>query len=333
MKFFTINDTRLIDLDRLVRMLPVRQGWAFFRFRNQGKYIKAMLDSWEVLNAHEINTAKRLAHFIGQGLIETGWLRYTEENLNYSRDALIATFSYYQENPDLARQHARKPELIANTVYGRHPTLGNTEPGDGWKYRGRGFIQLTGRDNYQKYSDVTGIDIVGDPDQLHRDHALSIEVAAGFWKHNGLNEYADQNNAAAVSRGVNRGNPQSRRKAHSEAERIHWTNLALGLMEEPDLVTIDPDAPMGNGSTGERVKKLQEDLTRLGYDVGTADGIFGRRTGHGVLAFQSDEGLEPTGIADKETVDAIEEALSDTRRNSEQAFEQYIQGAYNLQQT
>ncbi|MEO1405486.1 MAG: hypothetical protein AAFV54_03220, partial [Pseudomonadota bacterium] len=165
MKFFTINDTRLIDLDRLMRMLPVSRGWSFFRLRNQGKYIKAMLASWDILDAHEINTSRRLAHFIGQGLIETGWLRYTEENLNYSREALIATFSYYRDNPDLARQHARKPELIANTVYGRHPTLGNTEPGDGWRYRGRGFIQLTGRDNYQKYSDITGIDLIGIADQ------------------------------------------------------------------------------------------------------------------------------------------------------------------------
>ncbi|MFN3314726.1 MAG: peptidoglycan-binding protein [Hyphomonas sp.] len=297
-----------IDLDKIARLLPGRNPWSVLRMNTQGRYINAILNSFDVFEKYEVHTPLRLAHFIGQGLIETGWLRHAEENLNYSEQGLIATFSVYRNNPSLARQHARKPEQIANTAYGGR--MGNTQPGDGWKYRGRGFIQLTGRNNYTRYSEAAGIDLVNDPDIIRRDLKKSIEVAAAFWKANDLNRWADQNDASKVSRGVNRGNPLSAARAHDEDLRIHWTNIALDLTTAPQTVAPEPPPtpapspslkPLVTGSRGEAVRQLQIDLETLGYATGGADGIFGQATRRALVAFQQEAGVATTGMLDDAT--------------------------------
>ena len=198
MKFFTINDINLIDLDALTRMFPANKGWSFVKTLNRGRYISAMLRSWEVLDEASINTPKRLAHFLGQGLIETGFLNHTQENMNYSEAGLINTFSVYKNNPALAKEHARKKRLIANTAYGTR--MGNRGGEDGWNYRGRGFIQLTGRDNYEHYAELTGLDLVGNPDLISNNLKASIQVAAKFWSDNRLNQHADMDDIKKVSR-------------------------------------------------------------------------------------------------------------------------------------
>ncbi|MEL6567760.1 MAG: peptidoglycan-binding protein [Pseudomonadota bacterium] len=337
-RFFDIPDIGRFDFDHLVSFLPGRRRfWGFFENRTQGKYIKAMLASEAVLKENGIDSALRLAHFIGQGLIETGWLRYHTENLNYSEEALKSTFSFYRRNPDLAREHARKPELIANTVYQNHPSLGNREPGDGWKYRGRGFIQLTGRDNYERYADASNVDIVNDPDIISRDFNKSIEVAAAFWRVNGLSTFADQDDGAKVSRGVNRGDPHARAAAHGEGERISWTAVALGLVRAPgDFSEQVDDAPeptatvLKRGAFGEAVKSLQDDLLMLGYTLGAADGVYGPATHRAVLAFQHDHGLGKDGIAGPATLAAIEAELADTLRASKEVRRREGPGAFDF---
>ena len=320
-KTVTIKGVGEIDLDKIARLLPDRKGWDILSMTTQGRYIKAIIDSWGVLEQYEIDTPLRLGHFFGQGLIETGWLKYTEENLNYSEAALIATFRVYRRNPALAKQHARKKELIANTVYGGRADLGNTEPGDGWKYRGRGFIQLTGRYNYTRYGEAAGIDLVNDPDIIKRDLKKSIEVAAAFWKTNHLNTYADQNDAVKVSRAVNRGDPNATAAANHEDLRILWTNTALSVTQAPQNIAPDPAAPEAPslkplmvGSRGERVRALQEDLNTLGYNTNGVDGIFGQGTKRAVLAFQHENGLPVTGAADTATLEAVDRAADDPAR-------------------
>ena len=320
-KTVTIKGVGEIDLDKIARLLPDRKGWDILSMTTQGRYIKAIIDSWGVLEQYEIDTPLRLGHFFGQGLIETGWLKYTEENLNYSEAALIATFRVYRRNPALAKQHARKKELIANTVYGGRADLGNTEPGDGWKYRGRGFIQLTGRYNYTRYGEAAGIDLVNDPDIIKRDLKKSIEVAAAFWKTNHLNTYADQNDAVKVSRAVNRGDPNATAAANHEDLRILWTNTALSVTQAPQNIAPDPAAPEAPslkplmvGSRGERVRALQEDLNTLGYNTNGVDGILGQGTKRAVLAFQHENGLPVTGAADTATLEAVDRAADDPAR-------------------
>ena len=310
-----------IDLDKIARLLPGRNSWDVLKLGTQGRYIRAIVASLDTLARYQINTPLRLAHFLGQGLVETGWLKFTTESLNYSAERLPQIFSFYRQNPDLARQHARKQELIANTVYGPQTALGqrlgNTQPGDGWKFRGRGFIQLTGRDNYTRYGNAAGLDLANDPDLISRDLTKSIEVAAAFWKANDLNRWADENDAAKVSRGVNRGNPLSAAAAHDEDVRILWTNIALGVTGAPESVAPDaaPSAPslkpLATGSRGDRVKQLQADLEALGFATGGVDGIFGQGTRRAVVAFQQERGLPATGIADAATLDAIKNAADE----------------------
>ncbi|MFN4025332.1 MAG: peptidoglycan-binding protein [Hyphomonas sp.] len=310
-----------IDLDKIAGLLPGRNSWDVLRLGTQGRYIRAIVDSFDTLGRYEINTPLRLAHFLGQGLVETGWLRFTTESLNYSAERLPKIFSFYRQNPALARQHAHRQELIANTVYGPQTALGqrlgNTQPGDGWKFRGRGFIQLTGRDNYTRYGNAAGLDLANDPDIISKDLTKSIEVAAAFWKTNGLNRWADENDAAKVSRGVNRGNPLSTVAAHDEDVRVLWTNIALGVTGSPE--TVAPDAapsapslkPLAVGSRGDRVKQLQTDLETLGFATGGVDGIFGQGTRRAVVTFQQERGLPVTGIADTATLDAVKQATEE----------------------
>ena len=309
MRFFKIADVDLIDLDHLVRMLPDAKSWDVVKMLTRGQYVTAMLQSWDSLNDAEINTPLRLAHFIGQGLIETGFLKSRSENLNYSAAGLLKIFGkYYKDKPELVKLHARKPQLIANYVYAK--LNGNKEPNDGWLYRGRGFIQLTGRDNYKLLSEKTGLNLEENPDLIANDLKASIKVAAMFWKTNGLNRFADLNQGRSVSRGINRGDPKAMAPAHDEDKRILWTNYVLGLMNAPEIVLNDPNKPLDIGSRGDRVKILQSDLISLNYNASPADGIFGKTTRLAVIAFQDDHGLEINGLGDAPTLDAIKEALN-----------------------
>ena len=111
-----IPGTGPIDLNKVIKLLPQVQGWNFFRMTTQQRYILGIVQAWPRLLELEINTPLRMGHFLGQGLVETGWLRYASENLQYSAKGLIATFSVYRNNPALAARNMKKPELIAETV-------------------------------------------------------------------------------------------------------------------------------------------------------------------------------------------------------------------------
>lgn len=136
-----------------------------------------------VIDDFEINTTLRLTHFISQCAHEsTNFTRFSE-NLNYSTSGLLRVFSKYF-NEDLANEYQRQPEKIANKVYGNRLGNGDEESGDGWKYRGRGAIQLTGYNNYQALSDDLNYDFVNDPDSVATDYSLIS--AAWFFKKNNL---------------------------------------------------------------------------------------------------------------------------------------------------
>ncbi|MEM9233366.1 MAG: peptidoglycan-binding protein [Pseudomonadota bacterium] len=314
-RFLELDDTSRLDLNLLVKMLPGARGWNFVKLLPRGRYVRAILASWPVMQQHGINTPVRVAHFIGQGLVETGWLTATEENLRYSATQLKKTFSVYRDNPRLAEQHHRQPEKIANTAYGTGrlgERLGNTEPGDGWRFRGRGFFQVTGRDNYQRFGDIAGLPLTENPDILSRDLKTSVAVAAAYWDHMDLSWPADQGLARQVSRGVNRGDVKARSKAHSEDQRVLWTEKVLELLGQANQVIDGSGRALSLGMSGKDVFKLQEDLLFLGHEeVGAADGVFGRKTRLAVLSFQDEAGLEMTGVADSVTLEAIAEDIEE----------------------
>ncbi len=151
----------------------------------------------------DINTPSRQAAFIAQIAHESGQFSHIKENLNYSASGLIKTFGKYF-NAKTAQQYARAPQSIANRVYANRMGNGDFASGDGWKYRGRGLIQLTGRTNYQSCGQGLGIDLLSNPDAL-LDPAIACRSAAWFWKINGLNELADAGKFETITRRINGG--------------------------------------------------------------------------------------------------------------------------------
>jgi putative chitinase len=156
-----------------------------------------------LLNSYFINTPLRLAHFFAQIEAESG-LKPISENLNYSAIGLGKTFKKYFSTHALANQYARKPEAIANRVYANRMGNGDEASGDGWKFRGRGFIQITGKNNFIKLSKDTRIDYLNNPDWLLREGDSMIS-ALWYWNTTKLNKYADLDNVDAISDLINIG--------------------------------------------------------------------------------------------------------------------------------
>lgn len=159
----------------------------------------------EVLAKHGIDTPLRVAHFLAQVCHESIRMKAVEENLNYSAEGLRKIFPKYF-TAEMAREFAKKPEQIANRAYGGR--LGNDGPGDGWRYRGRGLIQLTGKDNYRSFARFLREagetdDIVADPDLVASRYA--VDSAVWYWTTRGINAKADKDDVRAVTRAINGG--------------------------------------------------------------------------------------------------------------------------------
>lgn len=155
-----------------------------------------------LLRSYGINTSKRKAMFFAQLDHESG-LKPIEENLNYSADRLLIVFPKYFTKNDVA-EFARNPQKIANRVYANRMGNGNQNSGDGWKYRGRGLIQLTGKNNYILLSKDVRVDYVANPDLLLNEPDAMI-AACWFWQKNKLNEYADWGDVEGATRVINGG--------------------------------------------------------------------------------------------------------------------------------
>jgi putative chitinase len=143
-----------------------------------------------------INTPLRLAHFLAQCGHESAGFKATQENLNYSAKGLMGIFKKYFPTEALAKQYERNPQKIASKVYGGRMGNGTEATGEGYKFRGRGYIQLTGKDNYTAFGKSIGEDIVSNPDVVSGKYALLS--AAWFWSNNGLNKLADGGSADTV---------------------------------------------------------------------------------------------------------------------------------------
>lgn len=143
----------------------------------------------------QINTPLRLAHFLAQCDHESGGFKTTQENLNYSAEGLKKTFpKYFPDN--LAESYAKQPEKIASRIYADRMGNGNEASKEGYKYRGRGYIQLTGKDNYSAFAKTVADDILNNPDLVVEKYALLS--AAWFWNSRSLNSLADKGSSDSV---------------------------------------------------------------------------------------------------------------------------------------
>lgn len=157
----------------------------------KGHVPQVVIDSIpEVASKFGINTPLRVAHFLAQCGHESGGFRLTQENLNYSAKGLNGIFRKYFPTEASAATYARNPQKIANKVYGGRMGNGPESSGEGYKFRGRGYIQLTGKENYTAFGKSIGVDILSNPDSVASTYALAS--AAWFFSKNGLHKIADE---------------------------------------------------------------------------------------------------------------------------------------------
>jgi putative chitinase len=186
-------------------MITVQQFSNVFPYAvDPDQWVAAFEDNFD---DHQINTRERIAAFISQCGVETGGWRWFEENMNYSAQRMQQVWPHIF-TPELAQKCDHNPELVANYAYANRMGNGGPETGDGWRFRGRGPIHLTGRNNYTQFAvDTFGSadQILDNPDLVAYDKDTSLKSALWFWDINNLNELADSKQITKLSGRVNGG--------------------------------------------------------------------------------------------------------------------------------
>lgn len=176
----------------------------------------------QVFAEADISNGLRQAAFLAQIVHESMSFQAVKENLNYSAQGLLRVFPYYFKSMEQANAYARQPEKIANLVYGNR--LGNGPPssGEGWRYRGRGLIQVTGKENYMHCGNALGVDLIADPEYLETPEGAP-RSAGWYWSSRGLNQYADNSDMETITRRINGG-------LNGYQERMQLYNQAISVL-------------------------------------------------------------------------------------------------------
>jgi len=287
-------------------------------FELQKEHLAALIpgnkdvDAWhaalvDVLPKYGITTERRMAHFISQCAHESNNFRSLEENLNYSEKSLNAVFGrYFGSAPKRnAAEYARNPEKIANYVYMdefRKYKMGNVNEGDGWLFRGRGLKQLTGRENYTRFSKTVGMTAEEGAVYVATPKG-AVESACWFWDANNLNTIADTDDVVKMTKKINGGNIglEDRQQRYTKAMQVFGNPVSLAEANDDDDNDMDVSdiGTLRKGSKGEGVKMMQEAL-----GVG-ADGAFGPGTERALKAWQTANGLTADGIAGPMTLEKL----------------------------
>ena len=177
--------------------------------------VPVMAEIANIIERFNMTNPLRLAHFLAQAAHESGNFKFLKENLNYSADSLLKVFPKYFKDKATADKYARKPEKIANRVYASRMGNGDEASGDGFRFRGRGYIQLTGKDNYKAFSNFIGEDCLANPDLVSDKYPLVS--ASWFFDKNNLWTICDKGASdevvTAVTKRVNGG-------THGIADRL-----------------------------------------------------------------------------------------------------------------
>ena len=187
------NKMTELTLDQLKQLLP------------KNPYV----DHWhkalaQLLPDYEINTPQRIAAFIAQCAHESGGFMFLKENLNYRAESLMRVWPKYFPTIDIARQYEKKPEKIANRAYANRMGNGPEESGDGWKFAGKGLIQLTGRTNYTWFAASLEISVEEASEYLQTFEGAA-QSACWFWENNNLNRFADVGDIKGMTKVINGG--------------------------------------------------------------------------------------------------------------------------------
>lgn len=225
----------------------------------------------QAMQEFEITSYLRETAFLAQLAHESGELRYMEE---------IASGAAYEGRKD----------------------LGNTQPGDGKRYKGRGPIQLTGRANYTKYGQLLGLDLVNNP-TIAATKEVGFRIAGEFWKLNGLNQLADQQDFKQITKRINGGynGLDDRTMYYERAKKVMSKDDGGAAPSSPPTSQpasgspAYPGSPLRQGSKGAAVQSVQQRLSDLGYSL-SVDGNFGPGTAAAVVSFQQKTNLGSDGV-------------------------------------
>jgi len=177
----------------------------------------------KILPDYNINTPERVACFLGQTMVESAGYRALVENLNYKPETLMKVWPHYFSTAEIAQQYGHHPEQIANRAYANRMGNGPEESGDGWKYCGRGLIQITGKDNYSRFAQSIDTPVEEVPEFLGTFEG-AIQSACWFWESNNLNDLADAGDIVGLTKKINGG-------TLGLAERQQHTNNAHQILQ------------------------------------------------------------------------------------------------------
>ncbi len=283
----------LISVQKIARIAP----------RSRDNYFEAIRWGETLFEQHEITKPLRMAHFLAQALHETDGFTILRENMNYSAKRLLEIFGVGRHSASItvgeAEALAHNPEAIAERVYGlgnshKAIELGNTRDGDGYRYRGNGILQITGRSNHRRLGIVSKVDFEENPDLVTApEHAL--KPALHEWTENNLNAFADRNDIRTITLKINGG-------LIGLASREAWFDKAWNLLKSE----TDPEEAWMACDKDENVEWLQEALNDLGAKPKlVVDGRYGPATRMAVKDFQTVAGIKVDGVAGPVTKVAI----------------------------
>lgn len=232
-----------------------------------------------LLPAHGLAANRQRCHFfLAQLGHESGGLQLRTENLAYSAARLMQVWPSRFPTPEAARHLAFSPEALAEAVYGGR--MGNDRPGDGYRYRGRGYIQITGRETYRALGRLCGLPLEEEPG-LADDPAHAVTIACAYWSWKRLNPLCDAGDYAGLTRRINGG-------LTGLQDRYGWLERAQRCIPWPEAGSEALPLP--------RLRAVQRALKARGLYDGSIDGIIGRRSLAAIATLRAELGLPGEGL-------------------------------------
>lgn len=259
-------------------------------------------------DAGVLDGLNRLQYFLAQLGHESNGLTHREENLNYSASRLMEIWPGRFPTIEIAQQYDRDPEKLANFVYGGR--MGNVNAGDGYKYRGRGYIQLTGRETYREVGKIAGLDLEANPElAAKQEHA--VKIACAFWTWKKVNAACDAADFTAATKKINGG-------TNGLDDRLEWLSKVKSVVATAPTGTATPPKPATTTTpttpkpaaqpeslANDSILQAKKKLTRLGYYKGVVNGMYDQMLRAALWAFQKDEDLPQTGRLDAKTKEEL----------------------------